>query len=128
MVSHTMPEYHNTEIEGVGFSLVQLLMGCRLKSKLLTSTTLLTPEGKAQVHDNLKCRQVKKQSYYARQTTDSCQICKQEKRSEYREETHGSCGCEQTSAANIIHILHNRRESLQEELPPVDSSFCCAIY
>ena len=39
-----------------------------LKCKLPASTTLLTPEKRAQVHDNLKCRQIKQKSYFDRQT------------------------------------------------------------
>ncbi|KAI3368430.1 hypothetical protein L3Q82_025389, partial [Scortum barcoo] len=61
-------EYRNTPIEGVGFSPAQLLMGCRLKSKLPTSTTLLTPEGKAEVHEKQKYKQLKQKSYYDRHT------------------------------------------------------------
>lgn len=61
-------EYHNTPIEGVGFCPVQLLTGRRLKSKLSTSITLLTPEGKEQVHDKQKYRQ---KSYYDTQTVAS---------------------------------------------------------
>ena len=61
-------EYRNTPLEGIGLSPAQLLMGRRLKSKLPASTTLLTPENRAQVQDNLKCRQMKQKSYFDRQT------------------------------------------------------------
>ena len=61
-------EYRNTPLEGIGLSPAQLLMGRRLKSKLPASTTLLTPENRAQVQDNLKCRQMKQKSYVDRQT------------------------------------------------------------
>ena len=61
-------EYRNTQLEGIGLSPAQLLMGRRLKSKLPASTTLLTPENRAQVQDNLKCRQIKQKSYFDRQT------------------------------------------------------------
>ena len=61
-------EYRNTPLEGIGFSPAQLLLGRRLKCKLPASTTLLTPEKRAQIHDNLKCRQIKQKSYFDRQT------------------------------------------------------------
>uniref|UniRef100_A0A9J8AEU2 Uncharacterized protein n=1 Tax=Cyprinus carpio carpio TaxID=630221 RepID=A0A9J8AEU2_CYPCA len=38
-------EYRNTPLDGIGMSPAQLLMGRRLKTKLPTSTTLLTPKG-----------------------------------------------------------------------------------
>lgn len=61
-------EYHNTPIESVGFCPAQLLMGCRLKSKLPVSTTLLTPEGQTPVHDKQLYKQMKQEIYYDRQT------------------------------------------------------------
>lgn len=61
-------EYCNTPIKGVGFSPAQLLMGRHLKSKLPASTTLLTPEGRADVLDKQKYKQLKQKSYYDRQT------------------------------------------------------------
>lgn len=61
-------EYRNTPLEGVGYSPAQLLMGRRLKSKLPTTTALLTPESSIQVSDKLKEKQLKQKSYYDRQT------------------------------------------------------------
>lgn len=61
-------EYRNTPREGVGSSPAQLLMGRRLKGKLPTSTSLLTPKGTVQVRRQLTEKQEKKKLYFNRQT------------------------------------------------------------
>lgn len=61
-------EYRNTPLDGIGYSPVQLLMGRRLKSKVPTSVTLLSPESKIQIQDSLKQRQGKQKAYFDRQT------------------------------------------------------------
>lgn len=61
-------EYRNTPLEGVGLSPAQLLMGRRLKGKLPTSTSLLTPEGTAQIRRQLSEKQEKQKLYFDRQT------------------------------------------------------------
>lgn len=57
-------EHRNTPLEGVGLSLVQMLMGCHLKTKLLASTYLLTPERALNVQGRLKERKAKQRGYY----------------------------------------------------------------
>jgi hypothetical protein len=53
----------NTPLEGMGLSPAQILMGKRLKSKLPTSTNLLSPEGNVQIQDKLRDRELKQKSY-----------------------------------------------------------------
>lgn len=61
-------EYRTTPLAGFGLSLGQPLMGRRLKSKLPTSTTLLTSDGAVQVRRQLSERQMKQEIYYDKQT------------------------------------------------------------
>uniref|UniRef100_A0A8C9UY15 Gypsy retrotransposon integrase-like protein 1 n=1 Tax=Scleropages formosus TaxID=113540 RepID=A0A8C9UY15_SCLFO len=61
-------EYRNTPLDDIGLSPAQLLMGRRLKTKLPTSTTLLTPEGNWQIKEKLNHRQAKQKCYYDRHT------------------------------------------------------------
>lgn len=58
----------NTPLEGIGYSPAQLLMGRRLKSKIPTSTTLLTPESNISIKRKLEEKQLVQKSYYDRQT------------------------------------------------------------
>lgn len=58
-------EYRNTPLESVGLSPAQLLMGRRLKGKLPTSTSLLTP---VQVCRQLREKQEKQKLYFDMQT------------------------------------------------------------
>lgn len=53
-------------MEGIGLSPAQLLMGRRLRTKLPTSSALLTTETMSQVHEQLKQRQKKQKQYYDR--------------------------------------------------------------
>ncbi|XP_035799241.2 uncharacterized protein K02A2.6-like [Amphiprion ocellaris] len=64
----SLMEYRNTPLENVGLSPAQLLMGRRLKTKLPTSTSLLTPNGSEKVHQQLKENQEKQKLYFDRQT------------------------------------------------------------
>ncbi|ROL51227.1 Tripartite motif-containing protein 29 [Anabarilius grahami] len=59
-------EYRNTPMEGIGLSSAQLLMGRRLRTKLPTSSALLTTETMLQVHEQLEQRQKKQKQYYDR--------------------------------------------------------------
>lgn len=59
-------EYRNTPMEGIGLSPAQLLMGRRLRTKLPTSSALLTTDTMSQVHEQLKQRQKKQKQYYDR--------------------------------------------------------------
>ncbi|CAJ1049307.1 uncharacterized protein K02A2.6-like [Xyrichtys novacula] len=61
-------EYRNTPLEGVGLSPAQLFMGRRLRGKLPTATSLLTPQGSDQVHSRLKERQECQKFYFDRHT------------------------------------------------------------
>ncbi|KAA0714109.1 Retrovirus-related Pol polyprotein from transposon opus [Triplophysa tibetana] len=61
-------EYRNTPLDGIGMSPAQLLMGRRLKTKLPTSSKLLTPKGSKKVQEQLKQRQLKQKMYYDKNT------------------------------------------------------------
>uniref|UniRef100_A0A8C6NRG0 Gypsy retrotransposon integrase-like protein 1 n=1 Tax=Nothobranchius furzeri TaxID=105023 RepID=A0A8C6NRG0_NOTFU len=61
-------EYRNTPMEGVGLSPAQMLIGWRFKSKLPTSTLLLTPGGVDTIQQRLKKRQEKQKIYFDRRT------------------------------------------------------------
>uniref|UniRef100_A0A8C1P7C4 Integrase catalytic domain-containing protein n=1 Tax=Cyprinus carpio TaxID=7962 RepID=A0A8C1P7C4_CYPCA len=59
-------EYRNTPMEGIGLSPALLLMGRRLRTKLPTSSALLTTDTMSQVHEQLKQRQKKQKQNYDR--------------------------------------------------------------
>lgn len=71
-------EFCNAPIEGVGLSPAQLLIGWRLKSKLPTSTSLLTSplisKGTSQVQKKLKARQKTQKIYYDLQAGENVRI------------------------------------------------------
>ena len=62
----TLLEYRNTPISGIGLSPAQLLMSRRLRSNLLMTKSLLSPQVNEKVKDNLEMRQQKQVQYYNR--------------------------------------------------------------